>query len=36
MGHVLKKGKNAKEYTAMVSDVFMFVVLLVFVLNSLA
>jgi hypothetical protein len=36
MGHMFKKGKNAKEYTAMISDEFIFVVLLVFVLGSLA
>jgi hypothetical protein len=36
MGHVVKKGKNAKEYTAMISDEFIFVVLLVFVLSSVA
>jgi len=34
-GHVFKKDKNAKEDMAMISDAFIFVVLLVFVLNSL-
>jgi hypothetical protein len=35
-GHIFRKGKNAKEYTAMISDLFVFLVLMVFVLNSLA
>jgi hypothetical protein len=34
-GHVFKKTKNSKEYAAMASDLFVFVVLIVFVLNSL-
>jgi hypothetical protein len=33
-GHVFSQEKNAKEYVAMVSDGFIFVVLLVFVLKS--
>ena len=36
MGHIFQKGKNAKEYVAMISDGFVFLVLLVFVQNSLA
>ena len=35
-GHIPQKNKNAKEYTAMVSDGFVFLVLAVFVLNSFA
>ena|SRR5271155_822046 len=34
-GHIPQKNKNAKEYTAMVSDGFVFLVLAVFVLKSL-
>lgn len=34
--HVFSQEKNAKEYMAMVSDGFIFVILLVFVLKSLA
>jgi hypothetical protein len=34
-GHVFTHDKNAKEYLAMISDGFIFVVLLVFVLKSL-
>jgi hypothetical protein len=34
-GHVSQKNKNRKEYLAMFSDVFVFIVLLVFVLKSL-
>jgi len=33
-GHIFHRGKNAKEYTAMISDWFVFLVLLVFVLRS--
>jgi hypothetical protein len=33
-GHVFSQEKNAKEYMAMISDGFIFVVLLVFVLKS--
>ena len=36
IGHIFQKGKNAKEYLAMISDGFVFVVLLVFFLDSLA
>jgi hypothetical protein len=36
IGHIFQKGKNAKEYMAMISDGFVFLVLLVFVLDSLA
>jgi len=35
-GHIPQKNKNAKEYTAMVSDGFIFLVLAVFVLHSFA
>ena len=35
VGHTPQKNKNAKEYTAMVSDGFVFLVLAVFVLKSL-
>jgi hypothetical protein len=35
LGHVFRKNKNAKEYVAMISDLFVFLVLTVFVLNSL-
>jgi ABC-type methionine transport system permease subunit len=35
VGHVFAHNKNAKEYLAMVSDGFIFVVLLVFVFKSL-
>ncbi len=34
-GHIPRKAKNAKEYTAMVSDAFAFVVLLLFLLRTL-
>jgi hypothetical protein len=34
-GHVSQKNKNNKEYLAMFSDAFVFIVLLVFVLKSL-
>jgi len=34
-GHIFHPGKNAKEYTAMISDWFVFLVLLGFVLRSL-
>jgi hypothetical protein len=33
--HILQKNKNAKELIAMISDEFIFVILLVFVLDSL-
>ena|SRR5580704_161580 len=33
-GHIFHRGKNAKEYTAMISDWFVFLVLLVFVLRG--
>jgi hypothetical protein len=36
IGHIFQKGKNRKEFVAMISDLFVFVVLMVFVLNSLA
>jgi hypothetical protein len=36
IGHVFQKNRNAKENMAMVSDGFIFLVLLVFVFNSLA
>jgi hypothetical protein len=36
VGHIFQKGKNAKEYMAMVSDGFVFLVLTIFVLDSLA
>jgi hypothetical protein len=32
IGHIFQKNKNAKEYTAMISDAFVFLVLAVFVL----
>ncbi len=35
MGHLFRKSKNSKEYVAMVSDGFVFLVLIVFALNSL-
>jgi hypothetical protein len=35
IGHIFQKKKNAKEYTAMISDGFVFLVLLVFVLLDL-
>jgi hypothetical protein len=35
-GHIFHKNKNAKEYTAMISDGFVFVLLAVFVLHSFA
>jgi hypothetical protein len=35
MGHAFRKSKNAKEYTAMISDGFIFLVLAAFVLDSL-
>ena len=34
-GHIFQKNKNAKEYTAMISDEFVFVILLIFILDSL-
>jgi hypothetical protein len=34
-GHVFQKTKNSKEYAAMASDLFVFVIFVVFVLNSL-
>ena len=36
IGHIFHRDKNAKEWLAMISDGFIFVVLLVFVLNSLS
>jgi hypothetical protein len=36
VGHIFSPHKNAKEYMAMISDGFIFVVLLVFVLKRLA
>ena len=36
IGHVFQKNRNAKENMAMVSDGFIFLVLLVFVFNSLS
>jgi hypothetical protein len=36
VGHVLKKERNAKETMAMLSDAFIFVVLLVFVVKTLS
>lgn len=33
-GHIFHRGKNAKEYTAMITDWFVFLVLLVFVLRG--
>ncbi len=35
VGHVFQKSKNAKEYTAMISDGFVFLALAVFVMNGL-
>ncbi len=35
LGHIPKKNKNAKEYTAMISDGFVFVVFFAFVINAL-
>jgi hypothetical protein len=35
IGHVFQKEKNAKEHMAMISDGFIFLVLLAFVVNSL-
>jgi hypothetical protein len=35
MGHMFRKSKNSKEYVAMVTDVFVFLVLCAFVLKSL-
>ena len=35
IGHIFQKGKNAKEYMAMISDGFVFLVLLAFVLHDL-
>jgi hypothetical protein len=35
-GHIFHKGKNAREYTAMISDGFIFLVLMVFMMNSWA
>jgi hypothetical protein len=34
-GHVFRKSKNAKEHTAMISDAFMFLLFLAFVVDSL-
>jgi hypothetical protein len=34
LGHIPQKNKNAKEYTAMVSDVFACVILIVFAIRS--
>ena len=34
-GHIFQKNKNAKEYTAMISDEFVFIILLIFILDSL-
>jgi hypothetical protein len=36
MGHIFQKKKTAKEYMAMISDGLVFLVLMVFVLDSLA
>jgi hypothetical protein len=36
LGHVPSKNKNAKEYTAMLTDAFVFLVLAVFVVKCLA
>jgi hypothetical protein len=36
MGHIFQKSKNAKEYMAMISDGFVFLVLTIVVLNRLA
>ena len=36
MGHIPRKAKNAKEYIAMISDGFVFLVLMVCLLNGLA
>ena len=36
IGHIIQKNRNAKENLAMVSDGFIFLVLLVFVFNTLA
>jgi hypothetical protein len=33
-GHIFQKNKNAKEYTAMISDIFVFFVLGLFILRS--
>jgi hypothetical protein len=35
-GHIFHQGKNAREYTAMISDGFIFLVLMVFMMNSWA
>ena len=35
VGHIFHKRKNAKEYMAMISDGFVFLVLLIFLLNTL-
>lgn len=35
IGHIFQKGKNVKEYTAMISDGFVFLVLAIFVVNSI-
>jgi hypothetical protein len=34
MGHLFRKSKNSKEYVAMVSDIFVFLILVVFVVKS--
>jgi hypothetical protein len=36
IGHLVRSEKNAKEYLALISDVFIFLVLLVFVLQGLS
>ncbi len=36
MGHIFQKKKTAKEYMAMISDGFVLIVLMIFVLDSLA
>ena len=35
MGHIFHRAKNAKEYMAMISDAFVFLVLLIFLLSTL-
>lgn len=35
LGHISQTDKNAKEYTAMISDGFVFLVLSIFLINSL-
>jgi hypothetical protein len=34
LGHIPQKNKNAKEYTAMISDGFAFLALFIFVISS--